>query len=203
MDNFVVLLGTRNVQMDCSITTTNSIGSYFNALQVFWKLNGTEISHTIPTPLESENIEHTDSFTSTLTVNITEYDKAGNYCCIASLAGIASDVSNCILVIVSGSYVRFQFLPNEHCINFLEIAISGDYSDLQVGRTQNITCTVPGIPPEAVMWSGTWSKASLSSDVLMLSSIDSTLNGNEFICSVKSNKLFIPSERKITFTVQG
>ena len=112
MDNFVVLLGTRNVQMDCSITTTNSIGSYFNALQVFWKLNGTEISHTIPTP---ENIEHTDSFSSTLTVNITEYDKAGNYCCIASLAGIARNVSNCILVAVSGSYVHFHYLPN-HCI---------------------------------------------------------------------------------------
>ena len=105
MDNFFVLLGTKNVQIDCSINTTNSIGSLFNALQVLWELNGTEISHTIPTP---ENIEHTDSFTSTLTVNITEYDKAGNYCCIASLAGIASDMSNCILVTVSGSYVHFQ-----------------------------------------------------------------------------------------------
>ena len=113
MDNFVVLLGTRNVQMNCSINTTNSIGSIFNALQVLWELNGTEISHTIPTPLESENIEYTDSFTSTLTVNITEYDKAGNYCCIASLAGIARNVSSCILVTVSGSHVHFNYLPND------------------------------------------------------------------------------------------
>ena len=110
MDNFVVLLGTRNVQMNCSINTTNSIGSLFDALQVLWELNGTEISHTIPTPL---NIEHTDSFTSTLTVNITEYDKAGNYCCIASLAGIARNGSDCILVTVSGSYVYFHYLPND------------------------------------------------------------------------------------------
>ena len=92
-----------------------------------------------------------------------------------------------------------------HCINFLEIAISGDYSDLQVGRTQNITCTVPGIPPDAVMWSGTWSRASLSSDVLMLSSIDSTLNGTEFTCSVNSSVLYSgsPNMKKIIVTVKS
>ena len=92
-----------------------------------------------------------------------------------------------------------------HCIIFLEIAISGDYSDLQVGRTQNITCTVPGIPPEAVMWSGTWNRASLSSNVLMLSSIDSTLNGTEFTCSVNSSVLYSgsPNMKKIIVTVKG
>ena len=167
-------------------------------------MNGTEISHTIPTPLESENIEHTDSFTSALTVNITEYDKAGNYCCIASLAGIARNESDCILVTVSGSYVHFHYLPND-CIEiiFLEISIFEDYSDLQVGSTQNITCTVPGIPPQAVMWSGTWSRAYLSSNVLMLSSIDSTLNGTEFTCSVNSSQLINTINETITLTVQG
>ena len=87
---------------------------------------------------------------------------------------------------------------------FLEILISGDYSDLQVGSTTNITCTVPGIPPEAVLWSGTWNGAStVSPGVLMLSSVDSTLNGTEFTCSVNSTKLYRPGERKITVTVKG
>ena len=62
---------------------------------------GTEqLSNTILTP--RDNIEHTDSFTSTLTVEITGYDKTGNYCCIASLAGSDRDMSDCIIVTVSG-----------------------------------------------------------------------------------------------------
>ena len=94
------MLGTKNVQIVSSINLTNSIRSLFNALQVFWELNGTKIS--VPTPLESRNIDITDSFTSILTVNITEYDQAGNYCCIASLAGSGRNVSDCVLVTVSG-----------------------------------------------------------------------------------------------------
>ena len=101
MKDFVVMLGTNNVLVDCSINITNLIGPLFNALQVSWLLNGTEqLSNTALTP--HDNTEHTDSFTSTLTVEITGYDKTGNYCCIASLAGSDRDMSDCIIVTVSG-----------------------------------------------------------------------------------------------------
>ena len=89
---------------------------------------------------------------------------------------------------------------------FSEITVSGNYSNLQVGSTTNITCSVPGIPPEAVQWSNTdaWSRAStVSPGVLMLRSVDSTLSGTEFTCSVNSTKLYRPGERKITVTMKG
>ena len=100
-----------------------------------------------------------------------------------------------------------------HCVRYhtiyifiLDIRITDNFSNLQVGSTTNISCTVPGIPPEAVQWSNTdaWSRASpVSPGVLMLSSVDSTLNGTEFTCSVNSSKLYRPGERKITVTVKG
>ena len=104
MKNFVVLFGTSNVQVNCSIKIT-TIGPLFNALQVSWLMNGTEqLSNTALAP--RDNIGHTDSFTSTLTVDITGYDKAGNYCCIASLAGRDGDMSDCLIVTVSGTFIE-------------------------------------------------------------------------------------------------
>ena len=92
------------MQINCSINITNSIGPLFNALQVSWLMNRTEqLSNTILTP--RDNTEHTESFTSTLTVDITGYDKIGNYCCIASLAGRDGDMSDCLIVTVSGIFV--------------------------------------------------------------------------------------------------
>ena len=197
MTNFVVLLGTNNVQVNCSINITNSIGPLFNALQVSWLMNGTEqLSNTALTP--HDNIEHTNSFTSTLTVDITGYDKTGNYCCIASLAGSIQSMSDCLIVNVSGTVhkVCMRIITKSNYVYFLEISISGEYSNLQVGSTTSITCTVPGIPPEAVLWSGAWSRAStVSPGVLKLSSVDSTLSGTE---SCSQPKLYRPGERKIT-----
>ena len=112
MKNFVVLLGTNNVQINCSINITNSIGPLFNALQVSWLLNGTEQLSNTP----SDDTEHTDSFTSTLTVDITGYDKTGNYCCIASLAGSDGDMADCLNVTVSGTFVCCCMMITKYCI---------------------------------------------------------------------------------------
>ena len=204
MKNFVVLLETNFVLVNCSITLNASIGPLFNALQVSWLMNGTEQqSNTALTP--HDNIEYTNSFTSTLTVDITGYDKTGNYCCIASLAGSVQSMSDCLIVTVSGTVHKFcMIIKKSNYVHFLEISISENYSNLQVGSTTSITCTVLGIPPEAVLWSDTWTGASaVSPGVLMLSSVDSTLSGIEFACSVNSPKLYRPGERKITVTVKG
>ena len=86
----------------------------------------------------------------------------------------------------------------------LEISISEDYSDLRVGSTQSITCTLPGISSAAYMWNGTWRGTSaINHNVLMLSSVDSTLDKIVFTCSVNSADLYRPGEREITVTVKG
>ena len=99
MDNIVVLLGTNNVLVNCSITLNTSIGPDISALQVSWLMNGTELqANTALTPHEV----HSDSFMSILTFDITGYNRTGNYCCIASLAGSVEKLSDCILVNVAG-----------------------------------------------------------------------------------------------------
>ena len=116
-ENVLVLLGTNNLLVNCSIKINNSIGPLFNALQVSWLMNGTEqLSNTILTP--RDNIEHTNSFTSTLTVDITGYDKTGNYCCIASLAGRDGDMSDCLSVTVSGTFVHCCMIVAYHVYLF-------------------------------------------------------------------------------------
>ena len=86
---------------------------------------------------------------------------------------------------------------------FTEIRTSGDYSDLTVGSTTNITCDVPGLISSVVSWSLPWSGATSTSNTLMLTSVDSTLDGVNFTCTVSSNQLYIPGEKMITVTVKG
>ena len=115
MDNVVVLLGTKNVQINCSIRVNTLIEPNISALQVSWLMNGTEQpSNTALTP--SDNTEHSNSFTSTLTVDITGYDKTGNYCCIASLAGRDGDMSDRLIVTVSGIFVFYCMNINSNFI---------------------------------------------------------------------------------------
>ena len=86
---------------------------------------------------------------------------------------------------------------------FTEIRISGDYSNLTVGSTTNITCDVPGLMSSVVSWTPPWSGATSTSHTLMLTSVDSTLDGVNFTCSVSSNQSYAPGEKMITVTVKG
>ena len=86
---------------------------------------------------------------------------------------------------------------------FTEIRISGDYSNLTVGSTTNITCDVPGLMSSVVSWTLPWSRATSTSNILMLSSVDSTLDRVKFTCAESSNQLYIPGEKMITVTVKG
>ena len=111
MNNLVVLFGTNNVLINCSITLNIPIEPDINALKISWLLNGTELqSNTALTT--RDNTELTNSFTSTLTVDMTGYDKTGNYCCIASLAGRDGYMSDCLIVYVAGTFVFYCMITN-------------------------------------------------------------------------------------------
>ena len=102
------------MQLNCSITLNASIGPDTSALQVHWIMNGTyfQANTSLRPPLKT----YTDSFTSTLTVNITGYDKTGYYCCIASLAGRDGDMTDCVDITVSGiSVFNFGVINGMFC----------------------------------------------------------------------------------------
>ena len=69
-----------------------------------------------------------------------------------------------------------------------------------MGNTTKIICDVPGLMPSAVSWTHSWIRADSTSNTLMLTSVDSTLDGVNFTCTVS---LYAPGEKMITVTVKG
>ena len=116
-ESVVVLLGTQNVKLNCSIELSNQIGSDFTSLIITWKHNDTAIL----SPQLTENPGYNDKFNSTLTLSSVDYSNSGNYCCSASLAGSASSMSNCVFLTVSGNHVDYiacicLFILNYNCL---------------------------------------------------------------------------------------
>ena len=108
-ESVVVLLGTQNVKLNCSVELSNQIGPDFSSLIVTWKHNGTA-SQTNPllSPQVTGNLDYTDSFISTLTLSSVNYSNSGNYCCNVSLSGSVSSMTNCVFLTVSGNYVDYR-----------------------------------------------------------------------------------------------
>ena len=86
-----------------------------------------------------------------------------------------------------------------------DISISGEHTDLTVGTTYNITCTVPGLDDSsAIMWTSSAAAVLVSTtNTLTLQSVNNTLNGTEFTCSVNSSELYSVGENKISITTKG
>ena len=116
-ESVVVLLGTLNVKLNCSIELSNQIGPDFSSLLVNWKRNGTA-SQTNPSlsPQVTGNLNYTNNFISTLTLSSVDYSNSGNYCCNVSLSGSVSNLTDCVFLTVSGNYVDYYF--------FLECGLS-------------------------------------------------------------------------------
>ena len=109
------------------------------------------------------NPEYNDKFISTLTLSSVNYSNSGNYCCSASLAGSVSSMTDCAFVTVSGNQVDYYVYSYTRLLKFTEIRISGDYSNLIVCSTTNITCDLPGLMPSVVLWTLPWSRAMFTS----------------------------------------
>ena len=92
------------------------------------------------------------------------------------------------------------------CI-FTDISISEQHTDLTVGTTYTINCTVPGLEDSeaVILWttSTDLSSVQVSANILTLQSVNSTLNGTVFTCSVSSSKLHTgsPTMKNITVIV--
>ena len=143
-------------------------------------------------------------FTSVLTIDSNEFTDSGSYCCVAAVIGSGdSNKMGCVTLSVLGKINTSPiFLKSLLCT---DIRISGEHSDLTVGSTYNITCTVPGLDDSsAIMWTSSAAAVPVSTTTtLTLQSVNNTLNGTEFTCSVNSPVLYSVGEEKISITVKG
>ena len=89
--------------------------------------------------------------------------------------------------------------------------ISGNFTDLTVGSTSHLICSVPGLgtggEDSDISWRITDASQipspSPTNATLTLQSVDSMLNGSVFTCSVSSSRLYSSGERNILLTVKG
>ena len=85
----------------------------------------------------------------------------------------------------------------------LSVTISGNFKNLRVGTTVQLMCRVPLLMNSAINWLSHDGSVVNSSGTLILQSVNYTINGRMFTCSVNSSQLTNSINETITVTVQG
>ena len=83
------------------------------------------------------------------------------------------------------------------------IRISGSFKNLRIGSTSTINCSVPNLMDSSIKWLSHDGSVLSSSGVLILQSVNYTINGIMITCSVNSSQLINTINETITLTVQG
>ena len=88
--------------------------------------------------------------------------------------------------------------------HFLAINITGNYTDLQVGSTTDITCqTDPIIPDVTITWYNVSSNTIINSTKLTLSPVTLYDDNILYTCVLQSNMYLSLKNKTITVTVQS
>ena len=82
-------------------------------------------------------------------------------------------------------------------------AISGNFKNIRIGSTPRILCSAPNLMDNAIKWLSHDGSVLNSSGVLILQSVNYTINGTMITCSVNSPQLINTINETITLTVQG
>ena len=83
------------------------------------------------------------------------------------------------------------------------INISGNSKNLKIGSTVQLMCRVSHLASSTINWLSHDGSVVNSSGALILQSVNYTINGRMFTCSVKSSQLTNSINETITVTVQG
>ena len=96
-----------------------------------------------------------------------------------------------------------QFQIPHYCVSSaLDIDVSGPYQSLTLGSTAIITCSVADLSAPTINWLSHDGSVVSSSGALILQSVNYTINGRVFTCSVNSPQLYSPGQKNITITVK-
>ena len=202
-DNISALKGTNNIIISCTITLNNTIGPDYSALNVTWTHNGSQ-STMLQANSSGMSGKPSSMFTSVLTIDSNEFTDSGSYCCVAAVIGSGDSYKmDCVTLSVLGKINTSPIIKKSFLCT--DISISGEHSDLTVGTTYIITCTVPGLDDSsAIMWTSSAAAVPVSiTNTLTLQSVNNTLNGTEFTCSVNSPQLYSFGMKNISVTILG
>ena len=83
------------------------------------------------------------------------------------------------------------------------IRISGSFKNLRIGSTSTTNCSAPNLMDSSIKWLSHDGSVLNRSGVLILQSVNYTINGTMITCSVNSPQLINTINETITLTVQG
>ena len=155
----------------------------------------------------------TSLFNSTLLLYEVEFSDGGSYCCVASVIGSdTKDKMDCVTLSVLGLSKLSSLDLVLIFVVVTDIVISGNFTDLTVGSTSHLICSVPGLETGATKSSILWRRTDTSQMTLIstpenatltLHSVESMLNGSVLTCSVNSTQIYSSGTKNITVTVKS
>ena len=200
----MIPVGTDSHQIDCLVTLSSSIGPNISALSISWLHNNRIIDLSQDRVQVSETFGAHTTFISSLTLSDISQHDSGEYCCTANIAGNQTKSKDCVELKVKtdGECNR---VAETHLTLLLSdsVTISGNFKNLRVGSTVQLMCSVPNLTDSTINWLSHDGSVVSSSGALILQSVNYTINGRMFTCSVNSPQLTNSINETITVTVQG
>ena len=106
-----VVDGDQNVELQCTVTLSSTIGPDYSALSIDWTSNADTIIKNCSTPQPHGNTQISDTFSCNLTLATISATSAGLYTCNAAITGISGGSTDLIFLQVQG--LKMKVLVNQ------------------------------------------------------------------------------------------
>ena len=109
-----VVDGDQNVELQCTVTLSSTIGPDYSALSIDWRDSTNTSINNCSSPLPHGNTQISDTFSCNLTLATISTTSAGLYTCNAAITGISGSRVGFINLQVQGS-PTLQCCCHDHC----------------------------------------------------------------------------------------
>ena len=97
-----VVDGDQNVELQCTVTLSSTIGPDYSALSIHWTSGTDTIINNCSSPQPHGNTQISDTFSCNLTLPTISATSAGLYTCNAAITGISTVSTDLIVLQVQG-----------------------------------------------------------------------------------------------------
>ena len=97
-----VVDGDQNVELQCTVTLSSTIGPDYSALSIDWRYITETIINNCPSPQPHGNTQISNTFSCNLTLATISATSAGLYSCNAAITGISGTRVGFIYLLVQG-----------------------------------------------------------------------------------------------------
>ena len=137
-----VVDGDQNVELQCTVTLSSTIGPDYSALSIDWRDSTDTIINNCSSPQPHGNTQISDTFSCNLTLATISATSAGNYTCNAAITGISGELG--IILQVQGLKIKVLINQDVLCLHTgsLQCANLLKPENAVLGQSSVLTCEV-------------------------------------------------------------